>query len=161
MLVSFKAPLGVTLAIPWTDMSVNGGWKPLKVNSRFWEECLRDCESMLKKKTMEEMQQLTVDRECEKVFVDVLGVNVGDSPKDFELCVLLAVWWLILHGDSMILWTPLMSQAQCLLPPTGNETRSVAQGDKKRGVPKALIFVAVLAAVGVLFIIFFSYFPKV
>ena len=31
------------------------------------------------------MQQLTVHRECEKVFVDVLGVNGGDSPKDFEV----------------------------------------------------------------------------
>ncbi|ESQ53126.1 hypothetical protein EUTSA_v10024611mg [Eutrema salsugineum] len=37
-------------------------------------------------------------------------------------------------------------------PPT-NETRSVAQGDKNRGVPKALIFSAVSVAVVVLFII--------
>ncbi|KAJ4869040.1 Cysteine-rich receptor-like protein kinase 26 [Raphanus sativus] len=38
-------------------------------------------------------------------------------------------------------------------PPTGNETRSVPQGDQNRSVPKALIFAAVSAAVVVLFII--------
>ncbi|KAF3497124.1 hypothetical protein DY000_02055072 [Brassica cretica] len=44
--------------------------------------------------------------------------------------------------------------------PTGNETRSVAQADRNRGVPKALIFAAVLATVGVLFIIFLVIFLR-
>ncbi|KAJ0229977.1 Cysteine-rich receptor-like protein kinase 26 [Hirschfeldia incana] len=38
--------------------------------------------------------------------------------------------------------------------PSQNETRSVEQGDRNRGVPKAVIFAAVLAAVVVLLIIF-------
>ncbi|CAF2118471.1 unnamed protein product [Brassica rapa] len=123
-----------------------------------WEKSLRGLLEGLKGKasvTGRRMKNFVVGETSWTSFQTLYGYC-----KDYEL---LDMKWVVMCSPTcMVAYTPgrfydpvdtTNEPSSCLLP-RGNEARSVAQGDRKIGVPKALIFAAVLAAVGVLFIIF-------